>query len=198
MKKYQLAITSKHILITSDDDIFENAVVLKPCGEIYQMTSNDMINYLDSNSKATKRIIAGVLSFPGIDMSNLDESFHAMGINVDLLGNSLSYFIKKKHNQDECSGFIDGFITSQLTNPHISIDNMVKLMMSACLEGMKIQRTINDKMEIPNTRMKNYVKHCIENLQKPRIFDIEIDCYCHTGKPKILDNKIKILKIISH
>ena len=52
-----------HLYITSDDEIKENSLVLLPDKTIHRMTSSDMIAYLDSGSKATKRIIATTQAF---------------------------------------------------------------------------------------------------------------------------------------
>ena len=53
----------QHLYITSDEEIKENSLVLLPNNTIHRMNASDMISYLDSQSKATKRIIATTQPF---------------------------------------------------------------------------------------------------------------------------------------
>ena len=49
---------SQHLFILSDEEITHNDWVLLPNNEIHKMSPTDMIHYLASQSKATKKIIA--------------------------------------------------------------------------------------------------------------------------------------------
>lgn len=49
---------AQHLLIISDEEITHNDWVLLPNNEIHKMSPTDMIHYLASQSKATKKIIA--------------------------------------------------------------------------------------------------------------------------------------------
>ena len=62
-----------HIYITSDEEIKEGDFVIKPNNEIHKMSSTDMIHYLDSMSKATKRIIA--TSYESLFSPRIPKSF---------------------------------------------------------------------------------------------------------------------------
>ena len=53
----------QHLYITSDEEIKENSLVLLPNNTIHRMNASDMISYLDSQSKATKLIIATTQPF---------------------------------------------------------------------------------------------------------------------------------------
>ena len=53
----------RHLYITSDEEIKENSLVLLPNNTIHRMNASDMISYLDSQSKVTKRIIATTQPF---------------------------------------------------------------------------------------------------------------------------------------
>lgn len=48
---------NQHIYITSDEEIKEGDWVFLPSNEIYKMSNTDMIHYLESESKSTKKII---------------------------------------------------------------------------------------------------------------------------------------------
>lgn len=48
----------QHLYVTSDEVIKECDLVLMPDNTIHKMSPSDMIDYLDSQSKATKKIIA--------------------------------------------------------------------------------------------------------------------------------------------
>lgn len=50
--------TPQHLYIVSDEPIKVGDWVLKPDGTIIQMTHNNIVSYLDSQSTATKKIIA--------------------------------------------------------------------------------------------------------------------------------------------
>ena len=48
---------NQHIYITNDEEIKEGDWVFLPSNEIYKMSNTDMIHYLESESKSTKKII---------------------------------------------------------------------------------------------------------------------------------------------
>jgi hypothetical protein len=49
--------TNQNIYITNDEEIKEGDWILLPSNEIYKMSNTDMIYYLESESKSTKKII---------------------------------------------------------------------------------------------------------------------------------------------
>lgn len=51
-------LLNNHLYILSNDEIKDFDWVLRPDGKVLQMTPTDMVHYLDSQSKATKKIIA--------------------------------------------------------------------------------------------------------------------------------------------
>lgn len=183
-------ITTEPPLIVSDEDIKARDNVLLPNFSIQKMTDSDMIDYLDSQSLATKKIIAGLPNQPTIDHSDLsDEDCKVIGwVDVDKLAEELAYKRRNIHayTEEYCAGVIDGyeeaFKTAQSLNDKKWSDEDV-------INAAKYGYEFRDTTSFPEHKFED---SCINNFKqylqakKLQIFEIEAI---------LQDNKVKILKV---
>lgn len=189
--KTKLIIINDNPIIVSDEEIKDGEC----CINIQNGVNENNIHYAikeDCNTDATNchKIIAGLDNLPEIDFNGLEEEFGI--VDVENMVNKidtpdhLDYFSFDR-------GFINGFKTAQsLNEKKYSLEEMKEAMLFAF-------DTFSEQLS------RNEVEKCIGlYLNNSKVFDIEIEMepvYLSIlkekvlgYKPKIINNKIKILK----
>lgn len=97
--KNELRCNSFQLYITSDEEIKEGNWVLLPNGIIKKMSHSDILDYLDSESFATKKVIA--TTDPSLGLPSLPESFIQAYIKAYNEGNPITE-VALEMEKDEC------------------------------------------------------------------------------------------------
>lgn len=204
MKTQLIILNSEQSLIVSDEEMR----VKDLCYNIIKFR----IEYYSCLAKEIQyKIIAGIEDYPAIAYNGFEEQFGIVDVeklaqNKYPVRGSMVNYKQLEENVPYNVGFIEGFKTAQqLNNKKFSVEEVIKLYDEYFSLVFNAIEADNPPIDV---KMPSFLDYLQESLSKIKVFDIEIETaeYCEhdfTGmpcfgvkKPKIINNQIKIIKIL--
>ena len=107
MEKLKIVETPDYILAVSDEEIRKGNYMLSHSKTVYQAGNSTLVNMTNIDGTKCKKIIAYQPKggAPKLYLPLLPE----MIIEDEIIGKPLDNYIRERHNQDRCMGFIDGY-----------------------------------------------------------------------------------------
>ena len=171
MKTQLIVMSDKVILVADESPKAGDFTLTYPDHEIVQLNQSTHVLY-------DKKIIAGLSGQPIIDLGSLSEQDCEKISYFDV--NRIACLELDDDSPEAYNGFVQGFLKALSLKRYNEAD-----MKMAFLTGMRhVGRNLIGTNE---ANIINGTKSFLESLSKPRIFDVETE---------IIDNKIKILKIL--
>jgi hypothetical protein len=173
MEKLKIVETPDYILAVSDEEIRKGNYMLSHSKTVYQAGNSTLVNMTNIDGTKCKKIIAYQPKggAPKLYLPLLPE----MIIEDEIIGKPLDNYIRERHNQDRCMGFIDGYKSA---TKRFSEDDLRKAYEAG---GNSREDGINGDGEI---EFEEYLES-IKQPKTPKWFVAEMEDYC--GSPYTTD-----------
>jgi len=117
-------------------------------------TTNALLSKLEANQSKEKQKQALIDMMKGDEELGLYKKPQQQS-EVEELAKALDIYVKQKHTQEECIGFIDGFKANTLNQ-----DKLIEAaeLMIERLKGLKMDRHVNVELAEPIYKLKEALK----------------------------------------